>query len=146
MGDPPRSIAQAQRDSEQDEKGRGEGWGQTTTQPPRLLPGRALTGADSPEKSTAVLEHKAQERSPHYALPCKSSRAQGRRFKNIKNSEQRTGFGFKTAVGAGMLTSFPQSGNSLQKAGPPTADTGNQAPRRREAFQARARGRVRRAR
>jgi len=25
VGDPPRSIAQAQRDSEQDEKGRGEG-------------------------------------------------------------------------------------------------------------------------
>lgn len=143
MGDPPRSIAQAQRDSEQDEKGRGEGWGQTTTQPPRLLPGRALTGADSPEKSTAVLEHKAQERSPRYALPRKSLRAQGRRFKNIKNSEQRTGFGFRTAVGAGMLravTNFPQSGNSLQKAGPPTADTGNQAPSGREAFQARARG------
>lgn len=54
MGDPPRSIAQAQRESERDEKGRGEGRGRTTTQPPRLLPGRALTRADSPEKSTAV--------------------------------------------------------------------------------------------
>lgn len=54
MGDPPRSIAQAQRESEQDEKGRGEGRGQTATQSLRLLPGQALTGVDSPEKSTAV--------------------------------------------------------------------------------------------
>lgn len=32
---------------------------------------------------------------------------QGRRVKNIKNSQQRRGFGFRTTVGVGMLRALP---------------------------------------
>lgn len=95
---------------------RGGGQGPTPTLPPRLLPGRAPTEAGSPEKG---LEQEAQERSPPYALPRESSRAQGRRAKNIKNSQQRRGFGFRTTVGARMLGALPSlsPGNSPQGAG-----------------------------
>lgn len=95
---------------------RGGGQGPTPTLPPRLLPGRAPTEAGSPEKG---LEREAQERSPPYALPRESSRAQGRRAKNIKNSQQRRGFGFRTTVGARTLGALPSlsPGNSPQGAG-----------------------------
>lgn len=95
---------------------RGGGQGPTPTLPLRPLPGRAPTGADSPEKG---LEQEAQERSPPYTLPRESSWAQGRRVKNIKNSQQRRGFGFRTTVGAGMLRALPSlsPGNSPRGAG-----------------------------
>lgn len=115
MGGPPRSIAQAPGDSEQDEKGRGTGADPYPA--PAPAPGASSpTEAGSPEKG---LEREAQERSPPYALPRESSRAQGRRATDIKNSQQRRGFGFRTTVGARTLGALPSlsPGNSPQGAG-----------------------------
>lgn len=63
MGDLPCSIAQAQLESEQGEKGRGEGRGQSTTQPPGSLLERALSRAGRLQKSTAVSGARGPEES-----------------------------------------------------------------------------------